>query len=128
MTRRQKYIEESQRVMQETAEKENLFPNGWIDDEDKLKERFERLLEVAPVMLSAREEQLYNHGWQCLKDYKSKKIDYDGLLRTEIKVKRGHNARGEKLDGKTFDFIALTWPSGSSGIEGRIGLLRELEI
>ena len=128
MTRRQKYIEESKRVMQETAEKENLFPNGWIDDEDKLKERFERLLEVAPVMMSAREEQLYDHGWQCLKDYKNKKIDYGELLATKIKIKKGYSSRGEKLDGKTFRFTELTWPSGNSGIGGRIDLLRKLEI
>jgi|TARA_R100001377_G_scaffold64314_1_gene39880 hypothetical protein len=125
MTRKQKYIEESQSAMEETGAQ---FPSGWMEDQDKLEERLKTLMECVPVMLSAREEQLYNHGWQCLKDYKNKKIDYDELLRTEIKVKRGHNARGEKLDGKTFNYMALTWPSGDSGIGGRIGLLRELEL
>jgi|TARA_Y100000034_G_C6698281_1_gene307792 hypothetical protein len=128
MTRKQKRIEESLKIFEETAKKENLFPKGCWKDKDKMEKSFARLLDVAPPLMSIREEQLYNHGWQCLKDYRNKKIDYGELLATKIKVKKGYNSRGEKLDGKTFRFTELTWPSGNSGIGGRIDLLRKLEI
>jgi len=128
MTRKQKYCKEAEGILKETAEKENLCPKGWLEDENKRNKAVERLLDVMPVLMSAREEQLYNHGWQCLKDYKNKKIDYSELLRTKIKVKKGYNAHGEKLDGKTFCYMDLAWPSGDSGINGRIGLLRKLDL
>ena len=133
MTRHQKYCKEAEELWKETVEKDEDLkslsrPKDWWKDKNKLDKYFERFYEVMPVRLSLREEQLYNHGWQCLKDYKNKKIDLDKLLDTKIKVIKGYNANGEKLDGKTFRFTELTWPSGSSGINGRIGLLRKLEI